>query len=60
LRMDLRPNITKIGYAGEMDGFDPAVAAAGGCGGRCEYVLVRFGLDILSRTPAAPPCRGNG
>jgi len=25
--MDLRPNITKIGYAGEMDGFDPAVAA---------------------------------
>ena len=25
---------------------------AGG-GGRCEYVPVRFGLDILSRTPAA-------
>ncbi|MCY4269296.1 MAG: hypothetical protein OXE80_03880, partial [Gammaproteobacteria bacterium] len=35
-------------------GFDPSPSGWVGFSGRCEYVHVRFGLDILSRTPAEP------
>jgi len=41
-------------------GFDPSPSGWVGFSGRCEYVHVRFGLDILSRTPAMLPHPASG
>ena len=41
-------------FARIFSGLDPSPSGGAGCGGRREYVPVGFGLDIVSRTPAAP------